>query len=381
MKRTVLITGAGGFIGRNLAARLTSREDLEILRCYRETTDGELTEMAAKADVVFHLAGVNRPQNVEQFESGNAGFTEYLTRLLRKVGRKPLIVFSSSTQATKDNPYGRSKMAAEEVLSRFAEESGARVATFRLGNVFGKWSRPDYNSVVATFCHNIPRNLPIAISDPERGIELVYIDDVVDAFLLAAGDAAQIGADHIVGDHIPSTHITLGDLVARLRAFKEMHQTLVVPDLSERFNKQLYATYLSYVKPENWDYRLARKSDERGDLAEFIKSSWFGQIFVSRTHPGVTRGQHYHHTKSEKFFVISGQGLVRFRHIERDEVIEFAVRGEDYRVIDIPPGYTHSITNVGSGEMITLFWASEVFDLERPDTVYAPVDVPSIERE
>lgn len=374
MTRTALITGAHGFIGRNLVVRLGERDDFRVLSCTRATTGPELARMVATADVVFHLAGVNRPETVDEFHLGNAGFTERLTELIRDAGRAPLLVFSSSIQAERDNPYGQSKREAEQVLRRFAAETAARVATFRLPNVFGKWSRPGYNSVVATFCHNIARDLPIAISDPQRVLELVYVDDVVDALVGVADGTVSEGPDHVVQDAIPSSQVTLGELAARIREFRDTRRTLMVPDLSERFNQQLYAMYLSYLEPDRWEYELERKSDDRGDLAEFIKSPWFGQVFVSRTHPGITRGNHYHHTKTEKFFVIAGEGLVRFRPVESDEVIEFTVKGEDYRVIDIPPGYTHSITNVGRGEMITLFWASEVFDPGRPDTHFLPVD-------
>lgn len=376
MKKTVLITGADGFIGRNLTVRLADRDDLVLLRCTRETTGAELATMAAAADVVFHLAGINRPQAVEEFEIGNVGLTRDLIDYLRQARRTPVIVFSSSIQIRQANPYGQTKLAAEEALREFADETGAPVVILRLRNVFGKWCRPEYNSVVATFCHNIARGQPITITDPAREIELVYIDDVVDSLLDAGFGGAAPGDDRVAADTMPTTRIGLGDLADRLRTFASMQQTLLIPDFSLRFDQQLYATYLSYVDPQGWVYSLQRRSDDRGDLAEWVKSHAFGQIFVSRTHPGITRGNHYHHTKTEKFFVISGVGLVQFRHVERDEVFEFVVRGEEYRVIDIPPGYTHSITNVGDGEMITLFWASEIFDPDRPDTAYLPVMLP-----
>jgi UDP-2-acetamido-2,6-beta-L-arabino-hexul-4-ose reductase len=362
-------------MGRNLVTRLRTRDDIKVLQSSRRTPERELNEKAAAADVVVHLAGVNRPDTLDEFERGNAGFTHHLTQLLRSEGRTPLIVFASSTQATQDNAYGRSKFAAEEVLRKYGEDSGARIAIFRLRNIFGKWSRPNYNSVVATFCYNIARGLPITISDPARELDLVYIDDVVEALVRVVDGDVPTGSDRIVHDRIPSARITLGELAARVRMVHRIRGTLVVPDFSDRFNRQLYATYLSYVDAENWEYGLERRSDERGDLAELIKSQWFGQIFVSRTRAGATRGNHYHHTKAEKFFVLSGRGLVRFRHVEREDMIEFVVRGEDYRVIDIPPGYAHSITNVGDGEMITLFWASEVFDPNDPDTNYIPVEI------
>lgn len=374
MNGTVLVTGAHGFIGRNLIARLRDGGGVTIHSCTRETTAAELAEMLATADTVFHLAGVNRPHTIEEFQSGNADFTEQLAGMVLDSGRSPVVVFASSIQAQRDNPYGRSKRAAEMALSRLAERSGARVVIFRLTNVFGKWCRPDYNSVVATFCHNVARDLPITIRDSDHSVDLVHVDDVVAAFLRAAEGSVTVGRDHVVADEIPASTISLGDLAARIRSYHDMRRTLMIPDLSERLGRQLYSTYVSYLEPKDWEYGLDRHDDDRGDLAELLKSRWFGQVFVSRTRPGITRGNHYHHTKTEKFFVIAGVALVRFRHVEREEVLEFTVRGEEYRVIDIPPGYTHSITNVGEGEMITLFWASEVFDPERSDSTFAPVD-------
>lgn len=371
--KKVLITGAKGFIGRNLVVTLTRMKDIELFLYDIENDEVELKTWLDQADVVFHLAGINRPKNVEDYEAGNAGFTDEICTMLRQLGRSPKIVMSSSIQAELDNPYGVSKRHAEECLKAFSQETGAPVSIYRFKNVFGKWCRPNYNSVTATFCHNIAHDLPITISDPTREIELIYIDDIVEKFLGELGDPN--GPETCFApDTIPSTRITLGDLAGRIQAFHEMKSNLLVPDFSERFNQCLYATYLSYVETDSIEYGLDIKSDPRGSLAEFIKSSHFGQIFVSRTHSKITRGNHYHHTKTEKFFVVAGKGMIRMRHIESHEVIEYCVRGEDYRVIDIPPGHTHSITNIGEGEMITLFWASEVFDPNRPDTYYLEVD-------
>lgn len=371
----VLITGAQGFIGRHLAVRLKRMPELQVLEYDLGNSLEQLQQWAGQADVVFHLAGVNRPMDVREFETGNAGLTETLCGMLSKRSKPPLVVLSSSIQAALDNPYGISKRHAEDIVERFARASGAATTIFRLKNVFGPWCKPNYNSVTATFCHNIAHDLPIQINDPNHRIELVHVDDVVAAMIDEMHSQRRPGAVTRRGEEIPSYGLTLSDLAGRIQAYHEMQQTLATPDFSIRFNQQLYATYLSYTDPSRWEYGLTIRSDDRGSLAEFVKSPWFGQIFVSRTKPGITRGNHFHHVKTEKFFVISGTGLIRFRHLHETNILEYRVRGEDYRVVEIPPGYTHSITNVGSDELITLFWASEIFDPDRPDTYYLPVDV------
>jgi UDP-2-acetamido-2,6-beta-L-arabino-hexul-4-ose reductase len=370
MKR-VVITGGRGFLGRNLAAHLTARKDCTVTLIDREESDDDLRRALADADIVFHLAGVNRPQHVSEFDTGNTGSTEILVNILREAGRAPKIVLSSSIQAALDNPYGASKARAEQVLREFAAETGASVRIYRLSNLFGKWCRPNYNSVTATFCHNIARDLPISVSDPARELDLSYVDDVVAVFLGELDGDAQ-GQD---GPEIVSYRLTLGDLAGRIQAFHEMRSTLRLPDFADPFNRALYATYLSYLTEECREYQLDIKSDPRGSLAEFVKSDAFGQIFVSRTRPGITRGNHYHHTKTEKFFVVEGEGLIRMRLIDGSEVCEYRVTGGSYQVVDIPPGLTHSITNVGATEMVTLFWSSEVFDPNRTDTYFLPVDI------
>jgi UDP-2-acetamido-2,6-beta-L-arabino-hexul-4-ose reductase len=367
----ILITGGRGFLGRNLATHLLERKDCETSILGREDSAEVLKKSLLEADVIFHLAGVNRPQDPSEFETGNAGLTDRLCQLLRELGRSPRIVFSSSIQAEATNPYGASKARAEDVLRQFSTDTGACVRIYRLKNLFGKWCQPNYNSVVATFCHNIANDLPISVSDPARVVELSYVDDVVDAFL-AEVDGRQISGP--AGADIQSYRIQLGDLAGRIQAFHEMRATLTLPDFAEWFNRALYATYLSYVPFAARQHNLEIKSDARGSLAEFIKEKHFGQIFVSRTKPGVTRGNHYHHTKTEKFLVVEGNGLIRMRAIEGGPVEEYSVTGNAYQVVDIPPGFTHSITNVGTKEMVTLFWSSEMFDQNRPDTYYLPVD-------
>ncbi len=366
-----MITGGHGFLGRNLATHLSVRQDCSVAIFDQGDTVQDLTNWALEADVIFHLAGTNRPLDPAEFDSGNAGLTDELCALLRAGGRSPKIVFSSSIQAAEDNPYGVSKAKAEKILRQFSSDTGACVRIYRLANLFGKWCRPNYNSVTATFCYNIANDLPIVVSDPKREVELVYVDDVVAAFIAEIDAETNTGA---AGADLPTYKISLGDLAGRIQAFHEMRSTLTLPDFSERFNQALYATYLSHVPPAAREHTLQIKSDDRGSLAEFIKQRNFGQIFVSRTKPGVTRGNHYHHTKTEKFFVVEGDGLIRMRALDGGPVQEYSVSGRDYQVIDIPPGFTHSITNVGEREMVTLFWSSEIFNPDRPDTYFLAVD-------
>jgi len=414
----LLITGANGFIGKNLVAWLAQQPDVTLFQFDVQNTRAELDAWLAQADFIFHLAGVNRPQTEAEFTTGNVDLTAQICARLVELGRAIPLVLSSSIQAELDNPYGISKRQAEEVVKRYAEQTGARVIIYRLPNVFGKWCRPNYNSVVATFCYNLAHDLPITISDPARELNLVYIDDVVEAFVAeirgqkseVRGQRAEIRSQRaeirsqraeirsqraeVSGQPselhpssfilhpspfveyrqvTPVYHITLGQLAKTIRAFRQMRQSLVVPDLSDAFTRKLYGTFVSYFDADNLGYALEQKCDARGALAEFIKSPHVGQIFISRTRPGITRGNHYHHTKAEKFMVIEGEAIIRLRHIRGGAVVEYRVRGEDFRVVDIPPGYTHSIENVGQGELITLFWSSEVLDPQRLDTYALPV--------
>jgi UDP-2-acetamido-2,6-beta-L-arabino-hexul-4-ose reductase len=361
----ILVTGGEGFIGRNLRAWLSRIAGHRVWSCDVDSPAGYFDEATAGADVVFHLAGINRPQNDREFQEGNVDVTARLCERLLARPKKPLLVLSSSTQALLDNPYGISKRRAEALVASYSRDAGGGGVIYRLPNVFGKWCRPNYNSAVATFCHNISRDLPISVSDPNRELELVYVDDVVRCWLEHL-DATGSKSD-LYRSIEPTYRITLGELVEKIRSFRAVRQTLSLPDFDE-FNRKLYATYLSYLEPDDFAYGLERREDPRGALAEFIKSNTAGQLFVSRTRPGVTRGNHYHHTKTEKFLVVEGKAVVRFRHLMEDKVIEYPVCGKELRVVDIPPGYTHSIENVGSTDLVTLFWASEIFDQDRPDT-------------
>lgn len=363
----ILVTGAQGFIGRHLVEALGRRDGVEVIGFDLGSDAGVLERGLCEAEFVFHLAGVNRPEKPEDFQTGNADFTVRLLERLAALNRRPCMVLSSSIQAALDNPYGKSKRGAELAMESYAREAGGGAVVFRLKNVFGKWCRPNYNSVTATFCHNIARDLPITISDPERVLELVYIDDVVKGFLDVLDHPPVRGA--VEYREIPRVfEVKLGVLAEKLRMFRSARRTLRLPSFEDPFVRCLYATYLSYLPTDDFAYSLEPRHDPRGSLAEFMKSEQFGQIFVSRTRPGITRGNHYHHTKAEKFLVLEGDAIVRFRAIQGTEVLEYAVSGAEYRVIDIPPGYTHSIENVGNGEMVVLFWASEIFDPGQPDT-------------
>lgn len=370
--KTFLVTGAKGFIGKNLVVALKRRADVAVIEYDINSPVGFLEEGLAKADVIYHLAGVNRPERVEEFTEGNIDLTRQVCDTLRRLGRMPLLVLSSSTQAALDNPYGLSKRQAEEAVFDFGRETGASVFVFRLHGVFGKWCRPNYNSVVASFCHNIARDLPIAISDPAREIELVYIDDVVHAFIGVLDDRLHVSdCKYCLVE--PTYRISLSDLAETIRGFRDTRVSLALPDMSDPFVRALYASYVSYLPVNSFAYALTQRSDPRGELAELLKSPHIGQIFVSRTRPGITRGNHYHDTKVEKFVVMEGDAMIRFRHILGGDVIEYPVSGREFRVVDIPPGYTHSIENIGQNDLIVLFWAAEIFDPNIPDAFGMPV--------
>lgn len=369
--KTVLVTGAKGFIGKNLIAALGRKKDLVIKTFDVEDGPSALEAYLMEADFVYHFAGVNRPQNPEEFKTGNADTTASIVALLEKSGRKVPILLTSSIQAERDNPYGVSKKAAEEILADYNKRTGAPVFIYRLPGVFGKWSRPNYNTVVATFCHNIARGLDIKISDPGNELELVYIDDIVNAFLRHLDEDPEPGRHRYQVER--TFRVTLGELAEKIRRLHDIRQSLMLPDLSDDFTKCLHATYLSFLPEDDFSYPVKLNTDNRGWLFELVKSAHFGQIFVSKTLPGITRGNHYHDTKLEKFCVVQGEGVIRFRRIDYAEVLEYPVNGDEIKVVDIPPGYTHSIENTGDSEMIVLFWANQIFNPDEPDTYFTPV--------
>lgn len=362
----IVVTGADGFIGRNLRVRLRELGHADVAGITRTTDDASAAQALAAADFVYHLAGVNRPKDPADYADGNAGTTERLLRALAAGGRAVPIAYASSTQAALDNPYGRSKRAAEELLQRHGRDSGAPVHVFRLTNVFGKWSRPNYNSAVATFCHNTARGLPITVHDAAAPLRLVYIDDVVDAFVRLLHDPQAPGGTSEPGPIYPTT---VGELADTLRGFAESRRTLVTPRVGTGLTRALWATYVSFLPPDAFDYEVPRHGDPRGVFVEMLKTPDCGQFSYFTAHPGVTRGEHYHHSKTEKFLVIRGTARFAFRDIQTGETHELVTRGGEARIVETVPGWTHNITNVGDDELIVMLWANEIFDRARPDTV------------
>ena len=369
---TILITGANGFVGKNLQLHLSERKDVQV-RCFtRANTVDELPALLNGADFVFHLAGVNRPQDPAAFVVGNAGLTQALCTALAQVatttGRKVPVVFASSIQAAQDNAYGQSKRAAEDALFALQHEYGVPVHVFRLPNVFGKWARPNYNSAVATFCHNTARGLPITVNDPAASLTLVYVDDVVQRFihLLDGADAALDAAGFATV--APQYSTTVGALAAQIQAFKESRNNLVTERVGTGLVRALYSTYVSYLPVEEFAYTVPQHGDARGVFVEMLKTPDCGQFSYFTAHPGITRGGHYHHSKTEKFLVIKGCARFKFRHMHTGETHTLDTSGEQAQVVETVPGWTHDITNIGSDKLVVMLWANEIFDRERPDT-------------
>lgn len=378
----ILITGAGGFVGKNLVAELTARGYTSLLCFEKDDTPETLADYCRRAAFVVHLAGINRPKDPSEFYTGNAGLTDTMLSLLETSGNACPVLVTSSIQAALDNDYGKSKKQAEDAIFEHGKRTGAPVYVFRMEGVFGKWCRPNYNSVVATFCHNIAHGLPIQVRDPDFALPLVYIDDVVACILDAMERGEAVRDEEGICRIHPVHRTTLGALADTIESFAKARggaaakalgtdglPTLAVPELTAgSFEKKLYSTYLSYLPEDEFAYDLNMHCDDRGSFTEFLRTPERGQVSVNISKPGIVKGNHWHHTKNEKFLVVKGEGIIRFRQIFSDKVIEYRVSGEKLQVVDIPCGYTHNIENVGEGEMVTVMWANEAFDPEHPDT-------------
>ncbi|PWM75813.1 MAG: capsular biosynthesis protein [Bacillota bacterium] len=381
--KKILITGAKGFVGKNLTVTLNAIKegkdktfplspDFELL-CYDIDSDKSLLdEYCRECDFVVHLAGINRPQDPAEFMKGNFGFTDELLDTLAKYGSKAPVILSSSIQAELENDYGKSKKAGEERLFQYGEEHGVKVYVYRFPNLFGKWCRPNYNSVVATFCNNVARGIDIRVNDPKTELTLVYIDDIVRAIIeLIAEDGAEESGYVFVHKEY---RVTLGRIAELIMSFKASRETGLVPDLSDPFVKKLHATYTSYIPEREFSYPLTMHTDERGSFTEILRTAGAGQFSVNISKAGITKGEHWHHTKNEKFLVVSGRGVIRFRNIFSDEILEYYVSGDKLEVVDIPTGYTHNIENLGDTDMVTFMWCNECFNPERPDTYFLKVN-------
>ena len=373
--RNILITGANGFIGKNLMMRLSELPDFSVTTFVRGDKISILPELLTKADIVVHLAGENRPIEESSFAEVNTDLTLELCKAIRaeflKTGRKLSLILESSTQAEIKNPYGLSKLGAEKAVYSYLKDVECSVSIFRLPGVFGKWSKPKYNSVVATFCHNIARDIPIQINDPSSPLKLVYIDDVLDAFLESISISSQ-GISYKVVE--PEYQTTVGDLADQIKTFNSRcSANLLIENVGVNFLRALYATYLTFIPTNLFSYKIPEYKDDRGKFVEVLKTNDSGQFSYFTAHPGITRGGHYHHTKSEKFVVIKGHALFRFRHILTNELYDLRTSGDDPQIVDTIPGWAHDITNVGNEELVVMLWANENFDRQKPDTVASEV--------
>lgn len=368
----ILVTGANGFIGKNLCAQLKNETDIvEVFTYDRDKKPDLLEEYCKKADFVLHLAGVNRPDKDAEFMEGNCHTTILLLDLLKKYQNTCPVMMASSIQATFDNPYGKSKKAGEDIVLQYAKETEANVCIYRFPNVFGKWCRPNYNSVIATFCYNVSHNLSITVDESNHMMHLAYIDDVVEELIRCIHGKETRGETFC---EIPIVYgRTLGEIAALIKSFGDCRINKSIPDLSDIFTKKLYSTYLSYLQEDCFGYDLKMNIDNRGSFTEFIKSVDQGQVSINISKPGIIKGNHWHHTKHEKFLVVSGTGVIRLRNIYTDKVIEYYVSGEKMEVVDIPAGYTHNIENLGETDMATVMWANECFNADKPDTYYMDV--------
>lgn len=367
----VLVTGAKGFLGRNLITELRNRGYIDIFEYDVETDFTLLDYFCKEAEFIFHLAGVNRPLNQSKYMEVNYGLTKILLDLLIKHNNKSPIMMSSSIQAEQDNPYGLSKKAGEDLLLDYNKRTGVKIYIFRFQNIFGKWCKPNYNSVIATFCYNIANDLPIQINDSQTILNLVYIDDVVDSVISAM--ITTKFQNEIYCSVNEFYIISLEEIVKLIVSFKKSRENLSIPNMADPFTKKLYSTYLSYLPKDKFNYELKMNIDYRGSFTEFIKTFGMGQISINITKPGLKKGDHWHNLKVEKFLVVAGSGVVRFKRIDEEEVLEYFVDGSKLIVIDIPVGYTHNIENLGETELVTVMWVSESFNSDKPDTYYLEV--------
>ncbi len=362
---TVLVTGSNGFIGKNLLVKL--KESSNDYVCFnRGQSVDELPRLLEKVDFIFHLAGVNRPEDPAEFDTQNHSLTLDLCEAIQRIGKVIPVVFTSSIQAESDNAYGSSKKSAEDALIGLNATTQSPVYLYRLPNVFGKWARPNYNSVIATFCHNIAQDLPIRIDDPSKVVPLLYIDDLLEQFMKVLADP-QTGVSRPTVK--PEYSIAVGDLAGQIKTFHNSRNTLITEEVGSGLTRALYATYLSYLKPAQFAYEITAYEDARGRFIEMLKTKDSGQFSFFTAHPGITRGGHYHHTKSEKFLVLQGLARFGFRNIVTNEAYELIVDGLAPKIVETIPGWTHDITNIGENELIMMLWASEVFDRVRPDTI------------
>jgi len=368
----ILVTGANGFLGKNLVIQLRNQGYDELLLCDRHTSESELEKFSKEAEFVYHLAGVNRPKENSEFITGNTEFTEKLLHLLNENSNSPKVMFASSTQAELSNPYGESKKKAESLLRVYGEKNQTPVAIYRFPNLFGKWCKPNYNSVIATFCHNIAHGIPVQVNDTETELTVAYIDDVVKE-LVSLLEKSNFNQSSVFYEINPTYKIKLGELVKLITSFKESRSDLSVPQLNQSLTKKMYSTYLSYLPVNDFSYDLTMHVDDRGSFTEFIRTPDRGQISVNISKPGIIKGNHWHHTKNEKFLVVSGQGVIRFRKMGSENIIEYFVSDRKLEVVDIPVGYTHNIENLGESNMVTLMWVNEPFDPQHPDTYYTEV--------
>ncbi|BAE03702.1 polysaccharide biosynthesis C-terminal domain-containing protein [Staphylococcus epidermidis] len=367
----IVITGSNGFVGKNLKEDLKATTNNEILEVNRQTSSEDLKKYLLEADSVLHLAGINRPQREEEFKEGNVDFLSEVLEILKENPKKPDVILSSSIQATNDNPYGNSKRQGEGVLEQFSKENGNKVLIYRLPNLFGKWCKPNYNSVIATFCYKIARDEEIQVNDENVVLHLNYIDDVIKEFKNAIDGRPNIENGEL---KVPNVYeVKLGTIAKLLYEFKEIANKKSLPNTENSFEKCLYSTYLSYLPEDKFSYPLKMNVDNRGSFTEIFKTMDRGQVSVNISKPGIVKGNHWHHTKNEKFLVVSGTGVIRFRKIGEDEVIEYHVSGEKLEVVDIPVGYTHNIENLGDTDMVTIMWVNEIFDPNNPDTYFLEV--------